>query len=226
MPNQGFFDFVVNLVKLGGLGLGALIFVLVFIILFRNQPADRDTAKLRGGFLAWGSSFAIVALAASTVTSLAQNRAGPTSTYRLGVTLSPSFEDAQLPSPDLILMPAGKRIKPDEAVELASDATLAIQVRGIVQSVNALKNSSTEILKTNQTLTAALQKSATEASTPPSSGAPAVAVMAAPISVMELKNIQQTQSVIGSSLARGDFRSAATNSAKMRAMTSSAVSSQ
>jgi hypothetical protein len=226
MPNQGFLDFVVNLVKLGGLGLGALIFVLVFIILFRNQPADRETAKLRVRFLAWGSSFAIVALAATTVTSLFQNRSGPASTYRLGVTLSPSFEDAQLPSPDLILMPAGKRIKPDEAVDMVGDATLAIQVRGIVQNVNALKNSSTEMLKTNETLTAALQKSATDASAPVVSGGPPVPVKAAPISVTELRNIAQAQSVIKSSLARGDFRSAAANSAKMRILTSSAVSSQ
>jgi len=125
MPDQGFLDFVVNLVKLGGLGIGALIFVLVFLILFRNQPADAQTAKLRVRFLTWGASFAVVALAASTATTLLQGRSSAPSTYRLGITLSPSFEEAQLPSPDIVLMPAGKHLKPDEAVEVTSDATLA-----------------------------------------------------------------------------------------------------
>ena len=70
MPDPGFFTFVVNLVKLGGLGVGALIFVMVFLILLRNQPADERTAKLRTGFLQWGAVFAILALVASSEISV------------------------------------------------------------------------------------------------------------------------------------------------------------
>src|SRR5437899_3063238 len=158
MPDPGFFTFVVNLVKLGGLGVGALIFVMVFLILFRNQAAAEGTARLRTSFLRWGAVFAILALVASSATELSQSLR-PSSKIRLGVTISPDFAEAKLPPPQLILMPSGTTLQPNTSTEIQGDSTLNIQVRGIVESVKGLAQSSQTLLATNQTLTAALDQS-------------------------------------------------------------------
>ena len=214
MPQQGFLDFVVNLVKLGGLGVGALIFVMVFIILFRNQKADAANARLRSQFLSWGAGFAVLALITSTVTTLVQARANPAKPVLLGVTISPDFGEAKLPPPELFLMPAGTPVKPNGQVTIDHDATLAIQVKGIVQGVQALNQSSEQLLQANQTLTAALAPPAPVAGqpTPPAAVPPA-------ISAPEIASLKAAQETVRSSLAAGDFKAAAANSVKMQSIT-------
>jgi hypothetical protein len=213
MPQQGFLDFVVNLVKLGGLGLGALIFVLVFIILFRNQKADAANARLRSQFLRWGAGFAILALITSTVTTVIQSRSNPAKPVLLGVTISPDFGEAKLPPPELFLMPAGTPVKPNGQVTIDHDATLSIQVRGIVQGVQALNQSSERLLQANQTLTAALTPPA------PVAGQPTPPVAPPAISAPEIASLKAAQETVRSSLAAGDFKAAAANSVKMQSIT-------
>lgn len=216
MPDPAFFDFVVNLVKLGGLGVGALIFVLAFLILFRNQAASADMARLRLSFLRWGFAFAVVALASSTATDLAATLR-PASHVRLGVTISPDFAEAKLPPPQLYLMPAGTPLQPNTATDIKGDATLSIQVRGIVESVKGLSQSSETLLATNRQLTDALDKSSqvVEQAKSGPTPTPAASATLSQIPVLkqqELMQMKAAQSNIAAGLSTGDFKAAASNS--------------
>ena len=51
---SGLFDTVVKLVNVGFAGVGVVVLLLVFIILFQGKPADSGTNKLRNRFLTLG----------------------------------------------------------------------------------------------------------------------------------------------------------------------------
>jgi hypothetical protein len=226
MPDSAFFDFVVNLVKLGGLGVGALIFVMAFLILFRNQAATPGMEKLRLSFLRFGFAFAALALTTSVVTQLVTS-SRPSGKIRLGVTISPDFGEAKLPPPVLLLMPGGTPINPNTATEISSDTTLAIQVRGIVESVKGLESSSQTLLATNQKLTEAIDKSSqvvheVSAANPPASTAAAAMTQIPVLSKVELANIKVTQNQISTGLAAGRFKEAAIASTALHSMTANA----
>jgi len=216
VPDASFFNFVVELVKLGGLGIGALIFVLVFIILFRNQPADAATARLRSQFLIWGGSFALIALIVSTATSLLRPAAAAPAKFKLGITLSPDFSEAKLPSPQFRLMPSGVAVQEGQAVEIGSDSTLDIKVKGIVASVQALSKSSENLLQTNQQLTQAVEAAIKPT---PAGGTSAPAPMTLP-QIQELKNSQEETR---KRIVAGDFHAAAISSLKTRDFAKSAI---
>src|SRR5437899_11761965 len=97
-------DFVIKAIQLGFLGFGALLFVMVFIILFRNQPADAKTARLRSTFLWLGfASFVLAGIAQLATPILAPKpAAGP---YEVAVAFSPKLSAAQLPEPTMTVLP-------------------------------------------------------------------------------------------------------------------------
>jgi len=215
VPDASFLNFVVELVKLGGLGIGALIFVLVFIILFRNQPADAATARLRSQFLIWGGSFALIALIVSTATSLLRPAEAAPAKFRLGITLSPDFSEAKLPNPEFRLMPSGVKVQEGQPIEIGADSTLDIKVRGIVSSVQALSKSSENLLQTNQQLTQAVEA----AIKPASAGTSA----APPITLPQIQELKNSQEETHKKIIAGDFNAAAISSLKTRNFARSAI---
>ena len=225
MPDPNFFNFVINLVKLGGLGVGALIFVMAFLILFRNQAASTDMAAFRLSFLRWGFAFAVLALVASSATDLV-TALRPSSSVKLGVTISPDFAEAKLPQPEIYLMPAGTLVKPNTPVDLQGSETLSIQVHGIVASVQGLAQSSETLLATNQKLTDAIDKSsqlvqdAAVSGAPPQAKVEALAQMPV-LRTDELARIRTAQAQISTGLSTGNFAAAARNSTALHAITAS-----
>ena len=65
----GLFDTIVKLVNVGFAGVGVVVLLLVFIILFQGKPADAGARKLHNRFLTWGMSFAFFCGALSVVLS-------------------------------------------------------------------------------------------------------------------------------------------------------------
>jgi hypothetical protein len=49
-----FFTTIVDLAKLGNLGVGVAILLMGFMLAFQTKPVDSATAKLRGNFLRFG----------------------------------------------------------------------------------------------------------------------------------------------------------------------------
>ena len=225
MPNNEFLDFVVNLVKLGGLGVGALIFVLVFIILFKNDQTTPAGSDLRKKYLIFGSLFAVVALLATTATDVFVASRKPGS-VKLGVTIAPDFDEARLPPPKLRILPAGTIVTPDGSVTLTGDSTLTIQIKGLVDSVKYLSESSKKLLETNQTLTTAIEKSSRAAeilTDAPQKTRPEISAAASAIPTLDpadIEKLRASQILLRGQLDKGDFAGVARSSNIMKSVAS------
>jgi len=152
-------DFVLKAVQLGFLGFGAALFVMVFIILFRNQkPADASTAKLRMRFLTFGvAAFAFAGISQLVAPLIAP---APSRAYKLSVTFAPQLDVNKLPEPSMIVLPANVKIAQNAPFDVKQDATLAIGIDGILQQVRSLKNTTDALSASNQELSSQVVKAA------------------------------------------------------------------
>lgn len=215
-----FFGTVVKLVQLGGLGVGALIFLFVFILLFRNQPVDAATAALRSRFLTTGVVFAIIALGASLLQLVFTPKVNAAS--RMMVTFSPSFSSEHLPAPAMLLSDTGavRQIEADNSFDVAANATLKISVDDLInaaRSVQQIKATAQTLLESNKALTSALTA---PAATPGSGDEVKPGLVAGPVKLIApeiLVKLNTAQASIARSLRTGDYAGAATASRDYRA---------
>jgi hypothetical protein len=138
MAVTGLFTTIVDLAKLGNLGIGLAIILMGFVLTIQAKPVDTDTAKLRGNFLKFGFAYAAITAAMSLVPLFAHG--GPVS-ERLA--FSPDFDSEKLPPP-VIRLPDGTQtphnikfdLQPNggtQVLTIAMDATLD-QVRNLRQT--------------------------------------------------------------------------------------------
>ena len=209
-----FFDTVVKLVQLGGLGVGALIFLFVFILLFRNQPVDAPTAVLRGRFLYLGTAFAVLALAASLLQLVLVRPAATAGS--LVVTYSPKLRSAGLPTPDMVLLGSGtpQSVVEDAQIAITSGATLKISADDLIDQARKVKSAQAIA----ETLVAANTVASAAAPTPATAPTPgAVPTAVTPdVSTRDLHQLKQLQTSAATSLARGDFVAAERASSQLR----------
>src|SRR5690606_27671094 len=134
---SGLFDTIVKLVNVGFAGVGVVVLLLVFIILFQGKPADAGARKLRNRFLTWGMSFAFFCGALSVAAPLLAPRAaaGPTEPAELLLSFSPRFETEGLTNPSITL-PNGQVVAPGARVETQGGQVLVSvdeALRGVAQ---------------------------------------------------------------------------------------------
>ena len=216
-----FLGTVVKLVQLGGLGVGALIFLFVFILLFRNQRVHAATAALSSRFLTTGVVFAIIALGAS----LSQLVFTPTvnAASRMMVTFSPSFSSEHLPAPAMLLSDTGavRQIETDNSFDAAANATLKISVDDLInatRSVQQIKATTQTLLEPNKAMTSALMSPA--AAIPGAGDVIKPGLVAGPVELIApeiLFKLNTAQASIAKSLLTGDYAGAATASRDYRA---------
>ena len=85
---SGLFDTIVRLVNVGFAGVGVVVLLLVFIILFQGKPADDGARRLHNRFLTLGMAFAffcgILSVAAPGLSELRRKDDGATATKSTG----------------------------------------------------------------------------------------------------------------------------------------------
>ena len=222
-----FLDTIIKLVQLGGIGVGALIFLFVFILLVQNKPVDQPTAQLRSRFLVTGVVFATVALASSLLQLVLTPRM-VTIPRQVTVTFSPSFAAAHLPVPAMHRLDTGQAVTEDSPFPVANDATLKISVDDLINSARDLKQATaaaTALLETNKSLTTALATPVQPVPTPmPGSAAEGTGPVNIPapspfarFSPDALAKIRKSQDSIGLSLRTGDYAGAVKASNRFQA---------
>jgi hypothetical protein len=153
-----FFTTIVDLAKLGNLGVGVAILLMGFMLAFQTKPVDSATAKLRGNFLKFGFAYAVFTALIGLAPLLVHG--GPLS-ERLA--FSPDFDSEKL-QPPIIRLPDGTQAGHDakfsldpsadtQVVTIAMDATLD-QVRNLRQASAVLTSAVTTVTKQRDSLAA------------------------------------------------------------------------
>jgi hypothetical protein len=145
---SGLFDTIVKLVNVGFAGVGVVVLLLVFIILFQGKPADTGTRKLHNRFLTWGMSFAFFCGALSVVAPLlAPKPPAPTGKPpEMLLSFSPRFETEGLSNPQITL-PDGKTVTPG-ARFAAQGGQVLVSVDEALQDVAQLRQSAITLAET------------------------------------------------------------------------------
>ena len=145
---SGLFDTIVKLVNVGFAGVGVVVLLLVFIILFQGKPADTGTRKLHNRFLTWGMSFAFFCGALSVAAPLLAPRPapGPAEPAELLLSFSPRFETEGLTNPSITL-PDGKVVAPGARFETQGGQVL-VSVDEALQDVAQLRQAAVTLAET------------------------------------------------------------------------------
>ncbi|HEY6814227.1 MAG TPA: hypothetical protein VI168_01690 [Croceibacterium sp.] len=147
---SGLFDTIVKLVNVGFAGVGVVVLLLVFIILFQGKPADAGARKLHNRFLTWGMSFAFFCGALSVVTPLLAPKPEPTVApgrpAEMLLSFSPRFETEGLTNPSITL-PDGKVVTPGTRFETQGGQVL-VSVDEALQDVAQLRQTAVTLAET------------------------------------------------------------------------------
>ena len=145
---SGLFDTIVKLVNVGFAGVGVVVLLLVFIILFQAKPTDTGTRKLHNRFLTWGMSFAFFCGGLSVVAPLLAPKpaAGPARPAEMLLSFSPRFETEGLTIPSITL-PDGKVIAPGARFQ-TQDGQVLVSVDEALQDVAQLRQAAVTLAET------------------------------------------------------------------------------
>lgn len=146
----GLFDTIVKLVNVGFAGVGVVVLLLVFIILFQGKPADSGARKLHNRFLTWGMSFAFFCGALSVVAPLLapapEGAAADRKPDEMLLSFSPRFETEGLTNPTITL-PDGKIVTPGARFE-AQGGQVLVSVDDALRDVAQLREAALTLAET------------------------------------------------------------------------------
>ena len=145
---SGLFDTIVKLVNVGFAGVGVVVLLLVFIILFQGKPADAGTRKLHNRFLTLGMAFAFFCGALSVVAPLlAPKPPAPTGKpAAMLLSFSPRFETEGLTNPKITL-PDGQTVAPGTSFP-AQGGQVLVSVDEALQDVAQLRQAAVTLAET------------------------------------------------------------------------------
>ena len=160
---QSFYSTIIELARIGAVGVGVAVFMMVFFMIVRGKPVDPATARLREKFLVWGVLFAFATGILALIPPLLQKEGGPLS---MRLFFSPDFAEKKL-TPPVVRLPDGKEATLDQSFSLSPsagtqvltikmDTTLA-EVEGLRQASAALASSVAAVEKQRDTLAAKVE---------------------------------------------------------------------
>lgn len=204
---SGLFDTIVKLVNVGFAGVGVVVLLLVFIILFQGKPADAGARKLHNRFLTWGMSFAFFCGALSVAAPLLAPKpeAGPVQPAQMLLSFSPRFETEGLTNPSITL-PDGTSVAPGARFETKGGQVL-VSVDEALQDVAQLREAAVALAET----AAAAQRQADTAvaalATSQNSGPPPAPVVNAQQQAQEAsQESQEAAAAISEAVRTGNYQ--------------------
>ena len=206
MPD-GVFSTVVELAKTGFIGVGVIVFLLLFILLMRGKPVDTASAKLYNRLLTWGVSFAMFSGALSIATLMLQPKPAAVPS-KLTMTFAPDFDTEKLPTPRIKLSD-GRMVAPDREFDWPG-GMINVSVGDALNQVRALKSTVDQYGQTITTLRDQRDKLAKSvADSSPATSDAGVAEAS--------KTSAQLQSEVRTAIDTGDFARAAIASKTLNA---------
>jgi hypothetical protein len=190
---------VLELARLGAVGIGAIVLLLAFFLLVRGRAFGAEKAKLISRFMTLGFIFGITAGVLGLV-PLFVAKGGP---IPMRLNFAPDFADEKL-TPPIIRLPDGKLIQPDERVMLnpSSDTqVVTINVAKALQQVKSLADTAKSLTQSVANVTQQRDALANQVS---SSSASPTAVGPQTVQSQGVQT-QQLQTEVAKSIQSGDF---------------------
>ena len=202
---------VIELARLGAVGIGAIVLLLAFVLLFRATSIDREKAKLINRFMTLGFVFGLGAGVLGLV-PLFFNPSGP---VPVRLSFSPNFSSEGL-SPPKIEAPDGSPIQPGQKFALQPSLTAQVVTVGVddaLKDVRNLRQASTTLASTVETVKAQRDALAAKAAPDPTVAANLSATSA------ETKKLQDavTESINVGDYSRANALSTRLNYSAVRA---------
>ena len=211
---DGLFNTIVDLAKLGNLGVGVAILLLGFVLAIQTKPVDPATAKLRTNFLWAGLTYAIVTLIAGLVPLFIS---GSPVSERLA--FSPDFDSQKL-QPPVIRLPDGTQARHNEKFDLQPSAgtqVVTIAMDGTLDEVRNLRQASANLTTAVGKVTEQRDALAAKAATPNLTVGP---TPPKPSALQDLEqnsaNFDAVRDAFSKSLAVGDYEKANQLTARLR----------
>lgn len=200
---ESLFSTVTALAQAGFIGVGVIVFLLLFILLMKGKPVDPATSKLYNRFLTWGVSFAAFCgvLAFATLLVPPEKPAAPTSPQPLRVFFVPDFDSAKLPAPKINLYD-GTTTAADKPF-VPQNGVINVNVQAALDQIGALTKASSQLTESNAALRQQRDKLASVLS--PSAATPAETATLKAASA----DAARLEATVSSAIAAGDFKRAA-----------------
>ena len=195
---------VLELARLGAVGIGAIVLLLAFFLLWRSKSVEGERAKLIGKYMTLGFVFAVTAGVLGLVPLFFQT-GGPVA---VRLSFSPNFASQGL-SPPKVEAPDGSAIQPGQKFALDPSLTAQVVTVGVddaLKDVRNLREASAKLATTLETVKN--QRDALAVQTAPD---PAVA---ADLNATSTES-RQLQEAVTQSIIVGDYGRANTLSSRL-----------
>jgi len=204
--DESFYKTLVELAKIGSVGVGMAIFLMVFLLLFRGKPVDQASARLREKFLVWGTIFSAFCGVLALVPAFLQKGGGP---LAMRLSFSPDFESQKL-SPPKVILPDGSKADPEKFFSLRPSTepqVLTVRMDGTLDEVKALRDTSRKLAESVGSAQQQLSTLATQVESPAGTQRHLEATTA---------EGQTLQNQVTESLTAGDYGRASVLSSRLR----------
>ena len=141
---ESFYATIIELARIGAVGVGVAVFMMVFFMIVRGKPVDPATARLREKFLVWGVLFAFATGVLALIPPLLQKEGGPLS---MRLFFSPDFDTKKL-TPPVVRLPDGKEATHDQSFSLAPSSgtqVLTIRMDTTLAEVESLRQTTADL---------------------------------------------------------------------------------
>lgn len=202
---------ILELARLGAVGIGAIVLLLAFILLFRSKSIEPEKGKLINRFMTLGFFFGLAAGVLGLV-PLFFTKPGDSGPVSLRLSFSPDMENAGL-TPPVTKLPDGKTVPAEEAFSLPASVlpqVLTVKVDKTIAEVQSLRD-------TSKALADSVAKATDQRNELAKQIAPAAAAPAAEQHLeAQAQQTDQLQTEVTKSLQTGDFARANTLSRQLR----------
>ena len=206
---------ILELARLGAVGIGAIVLMLAFLLLFRRDPIDPERGKLINRYMTLGFIFGLAAGALGLLPIFAK----PSGSTALRVAFSPDMSNAGLSAP-VTLLPDGKAVPAEEAFSLPASIlpqVLTVKVDKTIDEVKNLRQAKQELTQATEKLAVSAAEATEQVKTLSAKAAEMTTAPAADVVQETAVETQRPNEEVLKSVRSGDFARVNSLSTRLKA---------
>jgi hypothetical protein len=202
---------IVELARLGAVGVGAIVLLLAFFLLWKAKGVEPESAKLINRYMTLGFIFAVAAGVLGLVPLFFGSSGGP---VPVRLSFSPNFATQKI-SPPLVEAPDGSQVQPGQTFTINPSKTTQTIAVGVDEALKDFENLKSAAERFSASAAESAQQTKVLAEKV-AEIAPAQAPAAEATVDAETQKTQQLHAEVLSSIRSGDYARASTLSTQLR----------